>query len=40
MSAPSRVGKGDAVQSLAGRMATDHALQRFLVLNGLGRMSR
>jgi predicted Zn-dependent protease len=34
------VGKHDTVASLARRMASDHALERFRVLNGLGQHDR
>jgi predicted Zn-dependent protease len=30
------VGNGDTVEKLAHRMRTDHALERFRVINGLG----
>jgi predicted Zn-dependent protease len=31
-----RVGDGDTVERLAGRMAIDRPVERFRVLNGLG----
>jgi predicted Zn-dependent protease len=34
------VRRNDTVASLARRMATDHALERFRVLNGLGAHDR
>jgi predicted Zn-dependent protease len=35
-----RVGEGDTVERLAGRMATDRPVERFRILNGLGATER